>query len=239
MSVDLLAIGAHPDDVELIIGGTVAKLTRKGKRVALIDLTRGEMGTRGTPDIRAREAAEAARVLGITERINLDMGDGRLENTFENRVRLIEEIRRLRPVIVMCHHWEDLHPDHVVAAELIRSIMYPVGMEKFPAKGTPYRPHEFLFFMGHFPFQPQLIVDISDDFQTKLAAARCYASQLYQPDATERPTNISQPDFLLNIEARARHYGSQILKTYGEPFGVLRPVPVDDPTELYRPFRKI
>lgn len=238
MSVDVVAIGAHPDDIELIAGGTIAGLIRRGKRVAGIDLTRGEMGTRGSPEERAMEAEAAAGVLGLAERINLDMGDGRLVNTVENRRKLIGELRRLRPIVVLAHHWVDLHPDHCVAGEMMKDCMYPMGMPKYDADGDPYRPNEVLFFMGHFPIEPNLVVDVSEDFETKLAACRCYRTQLYQPGSTDHETNISQPDFLNHIEARARHYGMQILKKYGEPFSVRRPVPVDDLVEHYRPFRK-
>ncbi len=239
MQVDVLAIGAHPDDIELIIGGTVAKLVRQGKRVAVLDLTRGEMGTRGSPETRAEEARKASKILGIVERTNLDLGDGMLQNTLENRVKVMEQIRRLRPTIVLTHHWEDLHPDHCTTAEIVKSIMYPLGMKNFPSEGDPYRPNEFLFFMGHFPFDPDLIVDVSDDFDTKLKAIHCYESQLFKPGSGEPQTRIAQPDFVRLIESRARHYGSLILRKFGEPFAVRRPVPVDDLVEHYRPFTKI
>ena len=239
MTVDALVIGAHPDDIELIAGGTIAKLVTLGKRVAAVDLTRGETGTRGTPEIRRREAEKAAEVLGLTERICLDMGDCGLENSRENRIKLMQTIREFRPVIVMCHHWEDLHPDHCKAGEMMKDIMYPSGMANFPARGDPYRPNEVLFFMGHFTFEPSFIVDVTDCFDKKREAIKCYQSQLYDPDVKGLETNISQPDFLQTIEARARHYGSLILKTFGEPFYVRRPVPVNDPVELYEPFPKI
>jgi bacillithiol biosynthesis deacetylase BshB1 len=239
MKADVLAIGAHPDDIELIAGGTIAKLVGRGRSVAVVDLTRGEMATRGTPEIRCREAEKAAAVLGLTERINLDLGDGRVENTRENRIKLIETIREIRPLIVMTHHWEDLHPDHCQTGEMIKDIMYPLGMVNLPAEGVPYRPNEVLFFMGHLPFTPSFIVDISDYYDKKKEAAACYSSQWYNPDSQEPETIISQPDFLQNVEARARHYGSLIQKNFGEPFYVRRPVPVDDPVDLYKPFSKI
>ena len=239
MAVDVMAIGAHPDDVELIAGGTVAKLVRKGRSVVIVDLTRGEMGSRGTAETRAQEAREAAGVLGIADRVSLDMGDGLLANTLENRVQVIELMRRFRPTIVLTHHWHDLHPDHCAASHIVQDSMYPVGMAKFPAQGRPYRPNEFLFFMGHFPFKPDIIVDVSEDFDKKLEALGCYVSQLHKPGSTEPETNISQPGFIAMITAQARHYGAQILKAYGEPFAVRRPVPVDDPVALYQPFTKI
>ncbi len=239
MRVDVLAVGAHPDDIELIAGGTIAKLVAHGKRVAVVDLTRGETGTRGTPEVRRREAEKASEVLGITERICLDMGDGRLENNRANKTKLIEIIRKFRPVIVMTHHWEDLHPDHCQAGDMMKDIMYPMGMANFPAGGMPFRPSEVLFFMGHLPFEPSFIVDVSDYFEKKTAAVDCYQSQLYNSDIKGPETIIAKPDFKLILEARARHYGSLIQKTFGEPFYVRRPVPVDDPVELYKPFTKI
>ncbi|MBN1550072.1 bacillithiol biosynthesis deacetylase BshB1 [bacterium] len=239
MKTDVLAIGAHPDDIELIIGGTISKLTLRGKNVVIADLTRGEMGTRGTPDIRREEARKAAEILGVRERINLDLGDGKLSDVFEYRIRIIELIRKFRPVLVFTHHWHDLHPDHTATAEIVKSSMYTCGMVNFPAKGEPYRPHEFAFFMGHLPFEPSFIVDISETFDKKMQAIKCYESQLYNPSIAGFQTNISQPDFLVYIEARARYYGSLIQKAYGEPFEVIRALPMDDPVDHYREFGKI
>jgi bacillithiol biosynthesis deacetylase BshB1 len=239
MTADVLAIGAHPDDVDLSVGGTLAKLSALGHTVTAVDLTRGEGGTRGTPEERRREAEESARILGLQDRMCLDMGDTRLANTPENRIRLIEIVRKVRPVLVLAPYWDDLHPDHARAGEMTRDIMYTMGMANLPAKGDPHLPHEFLFFMGHFPFEPSFIVDVSEHFQTKLRAVQSYRSQLADPDSIAPQTGISQPDFLLRIEARARHYGSQIRRTFGEPFLTRRPVPVHDPVTLYAPFPKM
>jgi bacillithiol biosynthesis deacetylase BshB1 len=239
MTVDALVIGAHPDDIELIVGGTIAKLTTNGKHVAGVDLTRGEMGTRGNPQIRRKEAKKAAKVLGLSERICLDLGDGKLENNIESKAKLIKIIRELRPLIIMTHHWEDLHPDHCQAGEMMKDIMYTSGIVNFPTGGVSYRPNEVLFFMGHLPFVPSFIVDVSNYFEKKIEAIKCYESQLYKADSMEPETHIAQPDFILSIEARARHYGSQIQRIFGEPFYVRRPMPVEDPVEIYRPFSKI
>ncbi|MAE60089.1 MAG: bacillithiol biosynthesis deacetylase BshB1 [Planctomycetaceae bacterium] len=238
MTVDAVAIAAHPDDVELMIGGTIAKLTDRGKSVAIIDLTRGELGSRGTPETRAAEAAAAAEALGVCERINLDLGDGRLENTHENRALVITHLRRLRPSIVMTQYWEDLHPDHAATGDLVKDIMYPIGFEKFPADGQPYRPNEFLFAMAHFDFDPSFIVDVTGYWDRKQQAIHCYKSQLHDPDSTGPATNIARPDFIQRIEARARHFGTMILTDYGEPFLVRRPVPVDDPVDHYAAFHR-
>jgi len=237
--VDLLAFGAHPDDVEMIAGGTLAKMIDRGRRVVIADLTRGEMGTRGDAEKRAREAKGAADLLGATERINLDMGDGVLEDTLENRARLIETVRRYRPALVLCHWREDLHPDHAAAGRMMEGIMYSAGFKKFPAGGEPFRPKAFLFFMGHIPFTPSFVVDTSDHFAKKMEAVKAYTSQLHDPASTERPTGISRPDFLLRIEARDRHFGGLIERVYGEPFKVKRALPVDDPVALFAPFERI
>jgi len=238
-TVDVLAIGAHPDDVDMICGGTLAKLVSRGRRAAIVDLTRGEMASRGTPEIRDREARAAARTLGVQERVILDLGDGRLENNAENRRRLIEVIRRLRPTLILTHFWDDLHPDHAAAGHLVRAVMYPVGFARYPAEGEPYRPNEVLFFMAHTAFMPSFIVDVSAHHAQKMDAVRCYASQFHREGGDQVPTGISEPDFLISLEARARHYGSLIGRTFGEPFLVTRVVPMADPVDHYAPFPKI
>lgn len=239
MGVDVLAIGAHPDDVDMTCGGTLAKLVGRGRSVAMLDLTRGEMGTRGTPELRAQEARAAAEVLGVNERITLDFGDGRLENNAENRRKVIEEVRRLRPILILTHYWEDLHPDHAAAGQIVRSIMYPVGFANYPAEGEPYRPNEVLFFMAHTPFEPSFIVDVDDFHERKMEAIRRFGSQIYQDDTDDPPTQISQPDFLTRLEARARHYGSLIGRSFGEPFLVTRAIPMVDPVDHYDAFPKV
>ncbi len=239
MGIDVLAIGAHPDDVDLICGGTLAKLASRGKSVVILDLTRGEMATRGSPVIRAKEAQAAAKVLGIRERIPMDLGDGRLENSVDVRLEVIEQIRRLRPGLILTHHWEDLHPDHAAAANIVRTIMYPVGFANYPAKGEPFRPNEALFFMGHMPFDPSFVVDIDGFHDQKMEAVRCFASQFHQHGSTALPTEISAPDFLQRVETRARYFGNLIGRSFGEPFFVTRTVPMVDPADHYAAFRKI
>ena len=239
MAIDALVVAAHPDDAELIAGGTIAKLVAAKKQVVIADVTRGEKGTRGDPETRAAEAARAAGILGVAERTCLDLGDITLQDTYENRMSLAECIRKYRPVVVMTHYWEDLHPDHVAIGRMMRDIMYATGFGKLPAAGEPYRPSEMLFFMGHLPFEPSFVVDVTAFMEQKKKAFECYKSQTYNPSSVEPPTGISQPDFWSKIESRARHYGSMIGTGYGEPFFTRRPVPVVDPVELYRPFAKL
>lgn len=239
MTVDVVAIGAHPDDVEMTVGGTLAKLVSRGKRVAIVDLTRGEMGSNGTPEQRAAEAAAAAKILGVSERINLDLGDGVFENTLENRVKIIEVLRDLRPSVVLANYWEDLHPDHVTTGRMVHDIMYPIGFKNFPAKGTAYRPNEFLFYMSHFTFEPSFIVDVTEHHDKKLQAVRCYESQLFNHHFDRAPTLIGDPEFLKRLEGRARHYGGLIQRRFGEPLLAPRPVPMDDIVDHYANFPKI
>jgi bacillithiol biosynthesis deacetylase BshB1 len=239
MAVDVLAIGAHPDDADMICGGTLAKLAAGGRTVAILDLTRGEMATRGTPETRRAEALASAGILGVAERVALDLGDGRLENNAANRRSVIEVIRRLRPTLILTHYWDDLHPDHAAAGHLVRSVMYPVGFANYPADGEPYRPNEVLFFMAHTPFVPSFIVDIDGFHDRKLAAVRCFVSQFHREGSTEPPTGIAQPDFLVRLEARARHFGGLIGRAFGEPFLVTRAVPMADPVAHYGPFPQI
>ncbi len=236
MPVDVLAIGAHPDDVELRVGGTVRKLVSAGRSVAIVDLTRGELATRGTPDTRTAEAAEAARALGVADRVNLGLPDGRLENTLSYRTAIIEAIREFRPTIVLCHHFNDLHPDHAAAGALLRSCLYPGGFQKYPARGEPYRPHAVLFYMAHVPFEPSFIVDTTGHFAVKRTAIQCYRSQLFDPEIRDRLTRIAKPDLMKEIEARDRYFGSLIERPYGEPFVVLQHLPMDDPVEHFKPF---
>jgi len=239
MGVDVLAIGAHPDDVDMICGGTLAKLAARGKEVVIVDLTRGEMASRGTPEMREEEARAAAKILGARERIPLDLGDGVLLDNLANRRVLIELIRRLRPALVMTHFWDDLHPDHAATGMIIRSIMYPVGFANYPADGEPYRPNEVLFFMAHNSFEPSFIVDIDEYHDTKMAAVSCFKSQFYSEESDEPPTGIAEPGFLLKLESRARYFGSRIARSFGEPFLVTRSVPMVDPCDHYREFAKL
>jgi LmbE family N-acetylglucosaminyl deacetylase len=175
----------------------------------------------------------------VKERIGLDMGDGVLEATLENRRKLIEVVRDLRPAIVLGPYWDDLHPDHAAAGRLLCGVMYPSGFARYPAKGDPFRPNEYLFYMGHTLFLPALIVDVGGFFERKLEAVRCFDSQV-NPGREDGPaTGISRPEFLPALEGRARHYGRQIGREFGEPFTVRRPVPMDDPVAHYLPFTKI
>ncbi len=230
---DVLAVGAHPDDVELSMGGFLLRLRDAGKSVALLDLTRGEGGTRGTPALRAREARAAARMLGAVERTTLDFGDGRLEPALEVRRAVVAAIRRHRPSLVLAPHWRDLHPDHAAAGTAVRAVRYVCGMPRWsPGPHPPHRPAAFLFSMHHTEFRPSLVVDVTAAWERKVSLIRCFGSQLHDPRSREPSTSIASEDFLPRWEARHRWFGSRIGVAFGEPYFHEGPLGVLDPALL-------
>jgi bacillithiol biosynthesis deacetylase BshB1 len=233
MSLDLVVFAAHPDDAELAAGGLVAKTVALGYRVGIVDLTRGELGSRGTPELRAEESAAADRVLGITVRENLGLPDGGLEETVVNRGLVVEAIRRHRPKLIAAPYVEDLHPDHAVAGRLVEASLYPSGFANLATGSPPHRPAGLIHYMNHYPFEPTFVLDISDVWEKRMEAVLCYASQLHRPDSDEPATNISAPDFLEKLAGRYRHYGSQIGAAYGEPYWTRRPLPLKDPVACF------
>lgn len=232
-TLDVLAIGAHPDDVELTVGGFVARMTSQGRSVGMLDLTRGEMGSRGTPETRKEEAAEAAKVLGVSVRETLDLGDGQLTPSLENRRVVIEIVRKYQPKIVLAPYWDDLHPDHAATGRIVAGAYYPSGFANYPAEGDPHRARTVMFYMSHLRFDPSFIVDITDTYERKMEAIRCYGSQLHDPGSEGPKTNISHPEFLKVLEARDRYYGFMIGRRFGEPFLVRRPPRIDDPQDHF------
>lgn len=225
-SLDVLAFAAHPDDVEFFAGGTVALLVSQGYRVGIADLTRGELGSRGTARIREREAAEAAAILGVEARVNLALPDGDIRNTLENRVEVARVLRTFRPRILLVPAPDCRHPDHPAAARLVTEAVFAAGLRRVetPAGGEllePWRPHHVLHYMQSIPFDPTLVVDVTPVWETRIRALRAFASQVHDADRAapggEPETFISNPAFLDWIEARARTYGYRIGATYGEP----------------------
>ncbi len=231
---DVLVFAAHPDDAELAGGGLIAKCVKLGYSVGIIDLTRGELGTRGTALERAAESAAADEVLGIEIRENLRLPDGGLTETLEARKLVVDAIRRHRPTLVTAPCTEDLHPDHAVAGRIVAAAVYPAGFAKYDT-GTPRcRPPALAHYMNHTTFPPSFILDISDVWETRLKAVKCYRSQLFNPDSLEPKTGISSPDFLERLSARFRHFGAEIGAKYGEPYLLHRPTPVVDPVAIFR-----
>jgi N-acetylglucosamine malate deacetylase 1 len=230
---DVLAIGPHPDDMELAAGATVAQLTQSGKEVVLLDLTLGERGTRGSAEIRAEEARNAARILGA-ERRSLHLPDTGVRALDEDQIEtLVNEIRRLRPRLVIASHGDDDHPDHREGAELVRRAIYLSGLKRFGSGDRePHRPARLLFAMGRRPFLPSLIVDVTATYAIKRNALAAFDSQFRRPEGDNLATPISDPGFLPSIEARDRYFGSLIGVTYGEAFLDRGPVAVTHAASL-------
>ncbi len=223
MHLDVLVFGAHPDDAELSMGGTIYKLTSNKLKVGIIDLTKGELGTRGTAETRQREAFQAAIILKVAVRENLQIPDGNIENNKENLVKIIMTIRKYKPKIIFAPYFNDRHPDHIDASQLIKRAMFSTGLSKLKTfdkevSQEPYRPQKLYYFMQTYTFEPSFIVDISNEFDTKMKAVKAYETQFHNPKSTEPETFISRPVFINYVESRSHFYGFQIGKNYGEPF---------------------
>jgi len=237
MSVDLLAVGAHSDDVELGIGGTIHKLTRHGWKVVILDLTQAEMSTRGTPASRCEEAKRAAAALGVERRENAGLPDAGLVNTPEQRNTIIPFVREFQPKVVVTLMQNDRHPDHHAAMQLVYDACFLAGLKKIDTGQNPYRPKTFYYFHPYTEGEkaPSMIVDISEDFEAKLTALKCYESQFHNPDYSGDETYIASRDFWDGIETRARHWGRQIGVRFGEPLHSHGPVGVAFPPGLGEP----
>lgn len=235
-NVDVLAIGAHPDDADLGVGGLLAKWAQRGARVAILDLTRGEMSSRGSVEERADEAAEAARILGVVHRGNAALPDGAIANTTVQQHALVPWIRRYRPAVLLSHAPVDRHPDHRRAHELVRDANFFAGLARVAASGEPYRAPRIYYYSPYVdgPTEPDLVVDVSETFETKLAALRAYASQFHNPDYAGRETYVSSERFWESISERARYWGQRIGAAYGEPLLADGPLGVDLPPGVER-----
>jgi len=233
VKLDVLVVAAHPDDAEISVGGTMLLLARAGKKVGVVDLTRGELGTRGSADDRARETEAANRLLGLAVRHNLELPDGRVEATLEARERLAAIVRGHEPEILLAHHADDLHPDHRTAGELARSAWYLSGLARLadPSAMKPARrPKRLYHFMGHVPFEPTFVVDIGPVFEEKRAVVSCYATQLAPAGPEDRGQHLLfGADILARMETKARTYGERIGVRYGEPLLHRGPLPCLDP----------
>lgn len=223
MKVDILAIGAHPDDVELGCGGTIAKMISEGKTVAIIDLTKGELGTRGTDKTRKQEAADAAKILGISARENLEMKDGFLQNSEEYQMRIVKMIRKYQPEIVLANATDDRHPDHGKAAKLVSDACFLSGLKKIETaldgKNQEFwRPKHVFHFIQWKEIEPDFVIDISDFMEKKIEACMAYKTQFYNPESKEPVTPIATKDFLESLTYRAQNLGRLSGCTYAEGF---------------------
>lgn len=232
--VEILAFGAHPDDVEIDCGGTLLKAQARGQRTAVVDFTRGEMASRGTAAERDEEAAKAAALLGLTARRNLDLGDGRLMDTLENRDIVAAEIRRFKPRVILSPYPGDRHPDHDAAGRLIQAAAFYARMKNRPlydpGSGEPLEAHSpdlLLIYLMHELEKPTLVVDVSEFHDRKMELVRLYRSQFLNPMPDDYQF-IGTKDYLHMVHARGGYFGAMIQAAYGEPFLSRRPLKIDD-----------
>jgi bacillithiol biosynthesis deacetylase BshB1 len=230
--IDVLAVAAHPDDVEIACAGTVIRVTRGGGTAALVDLSAGERATRGTPETRREEAERAARILGALARENLGLPDGAITDDAAARRTLAGVIRRRRPRILLAPHPDDDHPDHAAAGRLAVAANFLAGVGGYEAEGERHRAAVVLFYMMHHRFAPALVVNVSDVYEEKIRAVECYRSQLHDPSVRGLETNVGAADFLERLRARDRFFGDTIGVAYGEPFAASRPPGLEDVRDL-------
>lgn len=225
MELDYLAFAAHPDDVELAMGGTIIKLINNRKTFGVVDLTKGELGTRGTSRTRKNEANFASKIMGINVRENLSIKDGNISRNEENTLKIISCIRKYKPKIIFAPYSNDRHPDHIETSRLIKHAMFLSGLPKVKSKlngklQKAFRPKKIFYFMQTYEFEPTFVIDISNEFGKKMDAVKAYKTQFHHSNTLSKypETFISSPEFIQYLEARAKVYGFKIGKKYGEPF---------------------
>jgi len=235
IKLDILVIAVHPDDAELGCGGTILKHVGMGRKVGIVDLTRGELGTRGTPETRSEEARHAGELLGLSLRENLGLRDGFFRNEEADQLKVIRAIRTFRPEIIIANALYDRHPDHGRAGELINDAAFLAGLRRIETSDTagvqlPHRPRLLLQLIQDYYIKPDIVVDVSDQWEGKISAIKAFRSQFHSDTYSEKEpeTYISTPDFLEYIEARAREYGKYIGAKYAEGFTCRRLLGVDD-----------
>lgn len=234
VQLDVLAIFSHPDDAELSVAGTLLKLKSRGYHTGVCDMTRGEMGTRGTPEIRAQEAADAARILGLDVRLNLEQPDGHVSPTEVARIALVRVLRTHKPKVLLTTHEDDPHPDHANTSIIVRQAARLASMGRYDEESAlpPVPMPAIMHSLFSRRIVPSFVVDVSGFVDEKMAAIRAYASQFYNPQSEEPQTRISARGFLGEIEVRMRYFGSLIGVEAGEPFYVREALNVDDPLAL-------
>lgn len=230
MNLDLLAIAAHPDDVELTCGGTLLKMAEAGYKTGILDLTAGEMGTRGTPEIRAKEAAAAAKILKVKYRGTLGIPDSDVNASRQNKLRLATAIRELRPRTVIIPYWEARHPDHYNASTLCYEGCFLAGLKQLPIAGEPFRPHKILYSTAFTTARPTFVVDITAQFKQRHKAILAFRSQFLGSHKSKVFLAIDRLEAEMN--QLARHYGDMIGVRYGEPFLQKEMMKVNDVVEM-------
>jgi bacillithiol biosynthesis deacetylase BshB1 len=238
-TLDILVFSAHPDDAELGCGGSIARWVHEGYKVGIVDFTQGELGTRGTPELRLKEATKAKEILGISVRENLGLPDGFFENNPQNQLKIIHIIRKYQPKLLVINAPEDRHPDHARAAKLSMDACFLSGLLKIQTfdennnPQVPWRPSNFLHYIQDKFLTPNLVIDITNFMETKINSIKAYQSQFYNPNSTEMETYISSKEFWENIYSRSMELGRTIQKKYAEGFILTKPYPLQNISELF------
>ena len=237
MKLDILAFSAHPDDVELSASGTVLKHIAAGKKVGIIDLTQGELGSRGTPETRKAEAEDSSKILGLTVRHNLKMADGFFEINENNKRLIIEQIRNYKPDIILANADCDRHPDHGRASKLVSEAVFLSGLCKLNTEiggvtQEPHRPSAVYHYIQDYYIEPDIVIDVTDFFEQKMQSILAFKTQFFDPNSSEPETPISSKEFMEYVESRMRHFGRPIGVEYAEGFTVERYPGVDLLTDL-------
>lgn len=228
MKLDILVFGSHPDDVELSCSGTILKHISQGKKAGIIDLTRGELGTRGNAETRKKEAAKAAKILGVSLRENLGFADGFFLNDRKHQLEVIKKIRQYRPEVVLANAPADRHPDHGRGSQLVSDACFYSGLAKITTGGQKaWRPKAVYFYIQDRYIKPDFVIDVSEFMNKKLEAIAAFSSQFYNPSSKEPETPISSPHFIEFVKARNADFGRNIGVQYGEAFVALRPLGVN------------
>jgi N-acetylglucosamine malate deacetylase 1 len=233
-SVDAMFFAAHADDIELACGGTIAKMARDGKRTGIVDLTRGEMGTRGDPETRLRESRASADILGATFREQFDFGDGGLRTGRDEEMQIIEIVRRWRPSIVFAPWPDERHPDHVRSGRLVAEASFYAGLRRIETKLPAHRPQAVVYYLQNYLPPLSFVMDVTEAWETKMKAVNCYKSQFFDQKSKEPRTFIAEEKFLEMIEARGKHFGALIGARYGEAYVTKQPPRIDDVFGAYR-----
>jgi len=230
---DYLFFAAHPDDIELSCGGVIAKLAKAGHDVGIIDLTRGELGTRGTPATRRREARNASKILGASFREHFDFGDGGLRTGRGEEMQVIEVVRRCKPAVIFAPWPDERHPDHARAGKIVTEASFYAGLRALESGLAAHRPQVVAYYMQNYVVHPTFVADVTATWKTKMRAVAAFKSQFHNPNSKEPQTFISSKRFIDMIEARGRHFGAMIGVEYGEAFVTKQPPKIDDVIAAY------
>jgi bacillithiol biosynthesis deacetylase BshB1 len=233
MQVDVLIFGAHPDDIECGVGGIALLLRNQGITFGIVDLTKGEMGSRGTPEERVREAEESAKFLGACFRENLNMGDCALVDTIESRKCIASAIRKYKPRLVLAPFWDDLHNDHIAAGLMVRHSSIYCSISKLESPYSPHKPEIFMYYLLHKYEHPTFVVNISDVFDQKLQALRMYKSQFAKTAEEYNVIPVGIGDYIFHLESRNRYFGSLVNVKFGEALITENPIRLDTLFDLF------